>query len=184
MPSDVVLTTDREVPVLGMTCAACVRRVERAVAAVPGVASVEVNLAMSTARFVLDDPAAEGAAIAAVRHAGYQVPDDLGEGTGDAPVDATVLEHAEAEEQRGLRRDAVVAIALTAPLLVLAMAMVPGRVALLAQVVLGTAVLAIPGRRFFRLAIAAVRHGTADMNVLVALGAGSAWTWAWAWAWA
>ena len=34
-----------EIPVLGMTCASCVGRVEKAIAAVPGVAAASVNLA-------------------------------------------------------------------------------------------------------------------------------------------
>ncbi|MBA3455136.1 MAG: heavy-metal-associated domain-containing protein, partial [Deltaproteobacteria bacterium] len=46
--------TQLDFPVLGMTCAACVRRVERAVTAVPGVARADVNLALSRARIELD----------------------------------------------------------------------------------------------------------------------------------
>lgn len=38
-----------DVAVSGMSCAACVRRVERAIAAVPGVADVSVNLATERA---------------------------------------------------------------------------------------------------------------------------------------
>src|SRR3970282_24326 len=41
-----------DLPVLGMTCAACVRRVERAACAVPGIASAEVNLPLSRALLV------------------------------------------------------------------------------------------------------------------------------------
>ena len=64
-----------DIAIAGMTCASCVRRVERALAAVPGVASVAVNLATSRARIALDvvpggapDPAA---LLAAVAKAGY-----------------------------------------------------------------------------------------------------------------
>ena len=39
----------------GMTCASCVGRVDRALAAVPGVQSVAVNLATETATITLDD---------------------------------------------------------------------------------------------------------------------------------
>ena len=46
--SDTVLKP-LEIPVLGMTCASCVGRVEKAIAAVPGVAKASVNLAAERA---------------------------------------------------------------------------------------------------------------------------------------
>src|ERR1700710_2757370 len=45
--------TTIDLPVLGMTCAACVRRVERAVAGVAGVASAGGNLPLSRAPIVV-----------------------------------------------------------------------------------------------------------------------------------
>jgi len=66
-------------PVLGMTCASCATRVERALAAVPGVQSAEVNLA-TEAVAVTAAPAASGGTgplaaglRAAVERAGYEV---------------------------------------------------------------------------------------------------------------
>src|SRR6266851_4976500 len=56
----------------GMTCASCVRRVERALAGVPGVAGATVNLAAESANVTLGGPAEPGALIAAVEDAGYQ----------------------------------------------------------------------------------------------------------------
>ena len=64
--------------IAGMTCASCVRRVEKAVAAVPGVAGVAVNLATERVRIALapgkPDAVAAAAAAAgeAVRKAGYE----------------------------------------------------------------------------------------------------------------
>ena len=60
-------------PVEGMTCASCVRRVEKAIAAVPGVASASVNLATERADVRLAEPATSEAVIAAIRQAGYDV---------------------------------------------------------------------------------------------------------------
>ncbi len=61
-------------PVTGMTCAACVRRVERAIAAVPGVAEATVNLATNSARIAFDPSETKAGDIAAaVRDAGYGV---------------------------------------------------------------------------------------------------------------
>ncbi|MBI3155574.1 MAG: heavy metal translocating P-type ATPase [Burkholderiales bacterium] len=61
-------------PIAGMTCASCVRRVERALAAVPGVEGAEVNLATeaATVRAPAVDPAA---LVAAVERAGFTVPE-------------------------------------------------------------------------------------------------------------
>ncbi|RYH01491.1 MAG: heavy metal translocating P-type ATPase, partial [Alphaproteobacteria bacterium] len=56
----------------GMTCASCVRRVEKAIAAVPGVQSANVNLATERATVAFDDPAAAGAVLEAITRAGYQ----------------------------------------------------------------------------------------------------------------
>ncbi len=58
--------------VTGMTCASCVRRVERALAAVPGVAAATVNLAAESADITLARPVEAGALITAVADAGYQ----------------------------------------------------------------------------------------------------------------
>lgn len=55
----------------GLSCASCVGRAERALAAVPGVARASVNLATRRARLDLDDPAAVVPAIEAVGRAGY-----------------------------------------------------------------------------------------------------------------
>ena len=62
--------------VTGMTCASCVRRVERALAKVPGVTDVGVNLATERVK-VAYDPAAVGLPRLreAVERAGYGVPD-------------------------------------------------------------------------------------------------------------
>lgn len=63
-------------PIEGMSCASCVGRVERALRAVPGVASAAVNLAAERADITLiDTPDSSGlAAIEAITRAGYRVP--------------------------------------------------------------------------------------------------------------
>lgn len=63
-------------PVEGMTCASCVRRVETALAKVPGVHDVAVNLATEQASLHADNGAALAAAAQAVADAGYDVPRD------------------------------------------------------------------------------------------------------------
>jgi Cu+-exporting ATPase len=166
--------TTVDLPVLGMTCAACVRRVEKAVSAVPGVASADVNLALSRARVELD-PSAIEPAVTAIRDAGYEVPADVLDATATGASRLAAIEDATREDTRTLRRDAILAIALTVPLLAIAMSHVLSGVPIvIAQLVLGTLVL-IPGRRYFRAGVAAVLHKSPDMNTLIALGAGAAW---------
>lgn len=60
-------------PIEGMTCASCVRRVEKAIAAVPGVESASVNLATERADVRLSEPASAPQVVAAIRAAGYEV---------------------------------------------------------------------------------------------------------------
>ena len=56
----------------GMTCASCVRRVEKALGQVPGVSAVSVNLATERARVAFDGkPATAAALVGAVEKAGY-----------------------------------------------------------------------------------------------------------------
>jgi Cu+-exporting ATPase len=60
----------------GMTCASCVGRVEKALAAVPGVQSARVNLADEMADVQTDGRVAPATVIAAINAAGYEVAND------------------------------------------------------------------------------------------------------------
>jgi Cu+-exporting ATPase len=154
----------------GMTCAACAGRVERALAAVPGVTAAQVNLATEQARVTGTAAAAE--LIEAVDRAGY----------GARPLDtrdATAAADRAAELRR--RRDlghVVIALALTLPL-VGQMAwqllgwdfMLPH----LVQFALATPVQFWLGARFYAAAWKAVRAGTGNMDLLVALGTSAAY---------
>ena len=121
------MTQTIDLPVLGMTCAACVRRVEKAVAGLPGVETAEVNLPLSRARLVAE-PDALPRAVAAIRDAGYEVPADVvdtllhGEPARGGAERLRAIERAQAREVGSLRRDATIAIVLAIPLLVLGMA--------------------------------------------------------------
>lgn len=61
-----------EIPVLGMTCASCVGRVEKAIAAVPGVAKASVNLAAERAHVEFNADGDTEAVVEAIRKAGYE----------------------------------------------------------------------------------------------------------------
>jgi len=64
-------------PIEGMTCASCVARVERALAAVPGVEAVAVNLATEQAHLTTSAAVARADLIKAVEDAGYAVPNSF-----------------------------------------------------------------------------------------------------------
>ena len=178
-------------PVEGMTCASCVLRVENALKEVPGVETASVNLASSKANVELSDDADLDAIREAVGRAGYTLELPAGDSTGasigrsggEAVDDGTGTRHA--REFRRLRRDLIAAAAFTLPVILLSMLpMIPSvadawplsmgdtnRILFL----LTTPVLLYPGRRFFSGAWTMLRHGTADMNTLVAVGTGAAW---------
>lgn len=78
---DATLTTSLptallDLPILGMTCASCVGRVEKALKAVPGVQDVTVNIATERASVVAAASVAVPTLTAAVRKAGYSVADE------------------------------------------------------------------------------------------------------------
>ena len=70
-PADTA-STSLSLPVEGMTCASCVARVERAIAAVPGVTSASVNLATERADVRFDGRADVGAVAEAIAQAGLR----------------------------------------------------------------------------------------------------------------
>ena len=152
--------------VAGMTCASCVRHVEKALTSTPGVRSASVNLATATA--TVEGDAAFEALAAQVEEAGY--------GLGRPQPDQAV---AQAEDDPAPARNRMlVALVLTAPLL---LAMIPGLGLHLPgwlQALLSAPVVFWAGWGFFRRAARQARHGQASMDTLIALGAGVAWVFA------
>jgi heavy metal translocating P-type ATPase len=181
---------DRKAPALrltveGMNCASCVRRVEQALAAVPGVAAASVNLATREATLELDgQPPPHEVLRAALQRAGYDTPSV--EEAAQPPADHA---HHHAGEADALRRRFLLAAALTLPVFLMEMGshLVPGvhhaidgSIGLansrLIQFALTTLVLFGPGRGFFRIGLPALLRGAPEMNTLVALGTGAAWS--------
>src|SRR5712691_1086364 len=150
----------------GMTCASCVRRVERALAGVPGVAGATVNLAAESADVTLGGPAEPGALIAAVADAGYQ-----------AAVPAVVRADdvarrraAQGAELRRRRVQLVTGAVLSAGVLAVAYGYASTAWGGWAQLALALPVYAWVGALFHRGALEAARHRTTNMDTLVSLG--------------
>lgn len=76
-PTDDTPETARRlaVPIAGMHCASCTGRVERALAALPGVSEVGVNLATGRATLSLADPGAAASIAEAIARTGFAVPE-------------------------------------------------------------------------------------------------------------
>ncbi|WP_198381575.1 heavy metal translocating P-type ATPase [Roseomonas sp. KE2513] len=182
-----------EISVEGMSCASCTGRVERALAAVPGVEGASVNLATHRATVRHAPGAVERETLeAAIARAGYTaLPEhdpehDPGHHHGHAAA-SEADPHAGppgAGEEAGLRRDTLVAMVLAAPLFLVEMGghLVPalhhaveGQAWRLVQLVLATAVMFGPGWRFHRTGWPALLRGGPDMNSLVAIGTLAAW---------
>ncbi len=170
-----------DLPIEGMTCAACVRRIERAVSRVPGVKSAAVNLVTQRAHVVRDaSQATEQDVINAIVEAGYTVPRPSPKAPSTTAEESDTALDTGDREERAIRRDLILAAVFSVPLVIIAMShgAIPGTNGTfggILQLLLATPVVFGPGRRFFRLAWTALKHRSADMNTLVALGVGSAW---------
>ena len=169
--------------IASMSCASCVGRVDKALADVPGVLSVTVNLAAETAVVEYIE--------------GSVVPADLMAASAAIGYPAEVAEanssqsraDRKAEEAGHLLRNVIFAAVLTVPIFVLEMGqhLIPAVHALIEntiglqtswiiQFVLATIVLFAPGGYFFTKGIPALLRGAPDMNSLVAIGTGAAWS--------
>ena len=168
--------------IASMSCASCVGRVDKALASVPGVLEVNVNLAAENARITylegMTDPVA---LIRASEQAGY--PASVAEAT--ATQDRTSRKE---EEARGLARRVALAAALALPVFLMEMGghLIPAvhmainntigqQASWLIQFILTTAVLIGPGRQFYLKGFPALLKGAPDMNSLVAVGTGAAY---------
>jgi len=162
----------RELEIEGMTCASCVRRVERALSTVPGVAEVMVNLATGKAEVVPAGPAGpDMAALAdAVRAAGYDATVQDQVTSTETDPSAARRARRRAELRRRLVQLAVGAV-LSAGVLVVAYGFGGTPWARWVQLALAAPVYAWVGWLFHRGALAAARHGSANMDTLVSLGA-------------
>ena len=164
----------------GMTCAGCVRGVERALLAVPGVTSANVNLA--TEKAVVTGTASAQDLIAAVGAKGKTARALSGD---DSLTDQAAKKD---EEARLLKQGIAVAGILTLPIFVLEMGshLIPAihhlvistiamQTSWLIQFGLTTAILIGPARTIYAQGVPALLKGAPDMNSLVAVGTAAAY---------
>jgi Cu+-exporting ATPase len=150
----------------GMSCASCVSRVEKAIRSVPGVVSANVNLANNQATVEYLEDVRLSVIKQAVKDAGYEV-----EAGTDAPEDVSDTANREIKK---LRNTLIVAAILG--IMVLILGFLPsftGKAYLLWA--LATPVQFWAGLRFYRGAWSSLKHKTADMNTLIAVGTSAAY---------
>ncbi len=157
-----------------MGCAACVARVENTLKNQKGVAGVSVSLASNSAQVDYDPQVVSAGDLKkAVQDAGYDllVPEDADD---ESDLDAESAAEAEAERQReddyqALRRDMILAVVLAALIMLVGMGFqpFPGKGWVLA--VMAAVSVFWCGRRFIRTAWKQARHGSSNMDTLVAL---------------
>lgn len=173
-----------ELNITGMTCASCVRRVERALSKTPGVTEANVNLATERAT-VTYRPSETALAdlIAAVERAGYGA-ESLVPAAPTAPSEAPATPITSATEQLAERRQVdllrrrnklALGIALSIPVVILSMFFMnafPGENLLL--LALTAPIWAYVGWDFHKTSLRVLRHFGANMDVLVSLGSTAA----------
>jgi len=158
--------------VTGLNCAACVQRVEKALSSIAGVHEARVNLASGRA-FVTYDPQLtnEAALRQAVIASGYGVEESGGASAEDR----------DAAQFKAARRKMIIAWLFTLPIMIW---MIPemffhyipfGHKAMhYGMIVLAAPVLLWPGREVYSGAWRGLRHGSANMDLLIAIGTAAA----------
>jgi Cu+-exporting ATPase len=183
-------TAEIALPIVGMTCASCVNRIDRFLRKAEGVSEVSVNLATESAtiRYL---PELTGAADLAqvVANAGYEVPAAAlalagREHDGDREAAREALEAARVaareREKRALLRDGIGATVFG--FAAMALMLQPWFLISMERInwilILPTTIVQFGvGWRFHSRALRALRHGSLTMETLVSLGTTSAWAW-------
>jgi len=164
-----------ELSVTGMHCAACSGRVEKVLKRVAGVEDSVVNLSMGRAVVTSDSEVAASQLIEAIEKIGF------GASLYEAMPFGDVQAGLQLEEERKYRRDVMIGMILSLPMMLGMMAQwldFPGLGIFhepKIQAVLATLVQFGIGRRFYREAWTALKNGGTDMSTLVALGTSAAY---------
>ena len=168
VPAPVEGSRPLQLTISGMTCASCVRRVERALSSVDGVSSASVNLTTESAEVSVTAPVELATLVAAVGRAGY----------GAELISRSRSASEEVEERRSRRRAAIrartrqlaVGAVLSTGVLILTYGFSSARWSPYAQLALALPVWLWVGAVFHRGALKTARHGSANMDTLVSLG--------------
>jgi P-type Cu+ transporter len=176
-------TTEISLPIEGMTCASCVNRIERFLTSTPGVESATVNLATEIATIRYRPDAADRTSLVdAIEASGYDVRQRVEPGPGASASSTGLTASADDIERDRAARDllirAVAAIVVSVAIMIVMFApqsSLPMTTLNRLVLVPATLIQFWAGARFYRAAWRAARHGTTNMDTLVALGTSAAW---------
>ncbi len=164
-----------EIAIKGMTCASCATRIERKLNKVDGVQS-NVNYATEIAKVTFPDTVAPEQLIALVEAGGYRASLPAPTQSSDQPVAAETGEPS--DETASLRARLLISLALTIPVVVLAM--IPPLQFTNWQwlsLTLASPVVAWGAWPFHKAAAINARHGAASMDTLISIGVLAAYAW-------
>jgi P-type Cu+ transporter len=166
-------------PVEGMTCASCVMRVEKTLKKLDGVQDVNVNLATEKVTFTFDKSHVDLDKISsAVEDAGYKI--ILPSKSAANEISESGYENDSSKKYKELKNHFIFSLVLAVPIMIVNMISMTSwfmkwsplsmdsvnRILFL----LTTLIIFIPGKRFFNSAWKLLKHFSADMNTLVAVG--------------
>jgi Cu+-exporting ATPase len=161
----------------GMTCAACASRIETVLGKTPGIREARVNLALERADVALDPGISDAVVVEAVDRAGYEASPRAAD-----PAERRLQRERDEVARRAVLRQTLAIFALSAlltlPFLASMVSMSLGGGHLLepwTEFALATVVQVVAGWRFYRGAAKALAGGSANMDVLVAIGTSAAY---------
>ena len=158
-------------PVLGMSCASCAARVDKTLNGLPGVYQATVNYATAIAQVEYNPKVCSDAILqSAVQDAGYDLLVDTGEDVTNKAEEIRLARY------RKIKRRTVVALLLSLPIMVISMFFEDISSLKYVLWILATPVVFGLGREFYINAWRQLRHGTSNMDTLVAVSTGIAYT--------
>jgi Cu+-exporting ATPase len=178
-------------PVEGMTCASCVARIEKTLNKSDGVNNAVVNLATEKVTFSYNESVTDIPKLAAiVEDAGYKLITPMpgetekeADGTGSALNNSEELHHK--EYYKRLKSEFIFALVMAIPIMFISMVEMtswfqnlvtfPMDYVYKLLFLASSLVMFISGRRFFITTWKLLKHFSADMNTLVAVGTGTAY---------
>lgn len=162
--------TQESFPILGMSCASCAARVDKALNHQPGVSKAAVNYASGMATVEYDPSQCSPEALKqAVQAAGYDLLIQQGRNTLEE------AEQAHDKKYRALKFRTTWAIILSVPIVIIGMFFMDMPYANLIMWALSTPIIFGLGRSFFVSAWKQLEHGSANMDTLVANSTGIAY---------
>ncbi|KZK76123.1 Copper-exporting P-type ATPase A [Pseudovibrio sp. Ad46] len=163
--------------ITGMTCAGCASRLEKTLQATEGVVKATVNFALEMAEVEHLPQVAANDLVDVVSTAGFEARERRDEAEAAKKAFEEREAHSDAEERKTFQLFALstlLAIPLVIPMVLMAFG-VQFELSGVLQFALATPIQLFVGARFYKGAFAALRHGGANMDVLVSLGTSAAY---------